>query len=79
MNRIASGSYPNSISEVIYQGGQFTPAYSGALASALASGAGAGYVGAASDALAGSDPTNGCLYFNNHRGSGLQIGDHWFY
>jgi len=79
MNRIASGSFPGSISEVIYQGGQFTPAYSGALASALASGAGAGYIGAASDALAGNDPTNGCLYFNNHRGSGLQIGDHWFY
>ena len=79
MNRVASGSFPGSISDVIYQGGQFTPAYSGALASALASGAGAGYVGAASDALAGSDPTGGCLYFNNHRGSGLKIGDHWFY
>ena len=79
MNRVASGSFPGSISDVIYQGGQFTPAYSGALASALASGAGAGYIGAASDALAGSDPTGGCLYFNNHRGSGLKIGDHWFY
>ena len=79
MNRVASGSFPGSIRDVIYQSGQFTPAYSGALESAIASGAGSGYIGAASEALAGSDPTGGCLYFNNHRGSGLQIGDHWFY
>ena len=38
MNRVYSSSFPNSISEVIYQSGQFTPAYSGALSSALASG-----------------------------------------
>ena len=79
MNRIASGAFPNSIREVIYQSGQFTPAYSGALASALANGSGAGYVGAASDALAGSDPTGGALYFNVHQGSGKKIGAHWFF
>ena len=31
LNRVASPSFPDSISEVIYQSGQFTPAYSGAL------------------------------------------------
>ena len=77
MNRIASGSFPGSVSEVIYQSGQFTPAYSGALASALASGTGC--YDAASEALAGSDPTGGALYFNTSHGSGTKIGDHWFY
>jgi spore germination cell wall hydrolase CwlJ-like protein len=79
MNRIASSSFPNTISDVIYQSGQFTPAYSGSLASALASGAGSGYYDAAYEALAGSDPTGGALYFNTSHGSGVQIGAHWFY
>lgn len=77
MNRINSGSFPGSISEVIYQSGQFTPASSGALASALASGTGC--YDAASAALAGTDPTGGALYFNTSHGSGIKIGDHWFY
>ncbi len=79
MNRVYSGSFPNSISEVIYQSGQFTPASSGALSSALASGVGDTYYAAAADALAGSDPTGGALYFNTSHGSGVKIGDHWFY
>ena len=79
MNRVNSGSFPNSIYEVINQSGQFTPSYSGGLAAALANGSGAGYTGAASEAMAGVDPTGGCLYFNNHQGSGLHIGDHWFF
>ena len=29
MNRVKSGLYPNTISEVIYQSGQFTPAMTG--------------------------------------------------
>ena len=29
MNRVNSASYPNSIEEVIYQSGQFTPAMTG--------------------------------------------------
>ena len=79
MNRVRSGSFPNSIYEVINQSGQFTPSYTGVLAAALANGSGSGYTGAASEAMAGSDPTGGCLYFNNHQGSGLHIGDHWFF
>ncbi len=79
MNRVASGSFPNTISDVIYAGGQFTPAYSGALASALANGSGSGYISAASEAMAGSDPTGGALYFNTSHGSGTKIGAHWFY
>ena len=38
MNRVRSGSFPNTITEVIYQSGQFGPAMSGWLDSVLASG-----------------------------------------
>ena len=79
MNRVNSGSFPGTIKDVIYQSGQFTPAYSGALASALANGSGANYTGAASEAMAGSDPTGGALYFNVHQGTGIKIGAHWFF
>ena len=79
MNRVASSSFPNTISEVIYQSGQFTPAYSGALSSALANGVPSDCYSAAGDALAGSDPTGGALYFNTSHGSGVLIGAHWFY
>ena len=79
MNRISSSAFPNTIRDVIYQAGQFTPAYSGALAAALNNGSGAGYINAANDALAGSDPTDGALYFNVHQGTGKKIGAHWFF
>ena len=65
MNRVRSGVYPNSISEVIYQSGQFTPAMTGWLDSVLASD---GYTNsamqAAADALAGSNPIGDMLYFD---------------
>lgn len=79
MNRVRSGVYPNSISEVIYQPGQFGPAMSGWLDSIYACG---GYTDtamqAAADALAGSNPIGECLYFGcgNY---GIQIGDHFFH
>ena len=38
MNRVASSSFPNTISEVLNQPGQFTPASAGTLQAALASG-----------------------------------------
>lgn len=79
MNRVNSGVYPNTIRGVIYQSGQFTPAMTGWLDSVLASG---GYTDsamqAAADALAGSDPVEGCLYFSTG-GWGTQIGDHYFH
>lgn len=79
MNRVKSGSYPDTIEEVIYQSGQFTPAMTGWLDSVLADG---GYTDsamqAAEDALAGSNPVGDCLYFSTG-GYGLQIGDHYFH
>lgn len=79
MNRVRSGVYPNSISEVIYQSGQFGPAMSGWLDSVYASGS---YTDtamqAAADALAGSNPIGDCLYFGCGD-YGIQIGDHFFH
>lgn len=79
MNRIRSGVYPNSVSEVVYQSGQFGPAMTGWLDSVLASG---GYTDsamqAAADAIAGANPIGDCLYFGNGNW-GIQIGDHFFH
>ncbi len=79
MNRVRSGAYPNSISSVIYQSGQFGPAMTGWLDSVLYSG---GYTQtayqAAGDALAGVNPIGDCLYFGNGNW-GIQIGDHFFH
>ena len=65
MNRVKSAVYPNSISEVVYQSGQFGPAMTGWLDSVRYS---AGYtpsaMQAAIDALSGSNPIGDCLYFD---------------
>lgn len=79
MNRVNSGSFPNSISEVVYQGGQFSPVSNGALSSVQASGARSDCYEAAQAALAGENPVGGCLYFNSGSGRGTQIGNQHFY
>lgn len=79
LHRVASGSFADSIRGVIYQSGQFTPAYSGALDSALANGVPSDCYEAAQAALNGEDPVPGALYFNTGSGRGVKIGDHQFY
>lgn len=79
LNRVRSSVYPNSISEVIYQSGQFGPAMSGWLDTVRASGSyTATAMQAAADALAGSNPIGDCLYFGCGD-YGIQIGDHFFH
>lgn len=79
MNRIKSSSYPDTMGEVIYQSGQFSPAMSGWLDRVRAN---QGYteaaMQAAEDALAGSNPIGDCLYFSVG-GYGTRIGDHLFH
>lgn len=79
MNRVRSGAYPDSIAEVIYQSGQFTPAMTGWLDTVLAE---RSYTDsamqAAADALSGSSPVGDLLYFDCG-GYGYQIGDHYFH
>ena len=77
MHRVYSDSFPNNIYDVIYQSGQFTPAYSGVLANAMANGVPSDCYEAAQAALSGEDPVPGMLYFNTAYGS-VKIGDHWF-
>ena len=79
MNRIKRSSYPDTMEEVIYQSGQFSPAMSGWLDRVRAN---QGYteaaMQAAEDALAGSNPIGDCLYFSVG-GYGTRIGDHLFH
>lgn len=80
MNRLKSGSFPNTISGVVYQSGQFSPVANGALSRALANGNYANCTSAAQAALAGSDNTGGAKFFHRVNGdAGLVIGNHVFY
>lgn len=80
LNRVKSASFPNSISGVVYQSGQFSPVANGALARALANGNYQHCTSAAQAALAGSDNTGGAKFFHRVNGAaGLVIGNHVFY
>lgn len=80
LNRVKSSSFPNSISGVVYQSGQFSPVANGALARALANGNYRHCTSAAQAALAGSDNTGGAKFFHRVNGAaGLVIGNHVFY
>lgn len=81
INRIRSAAYPNTMSGVIYQSGQFTPAGSGRLATRLAMGAPSICYQAADEAMAGATPVGNCLYFRTviPQINGQIIGDHVFY
>ena len=69
LNRVASASFPNTISGVIYQSGAFSCVSNGAINNTPDSTA----IRAALDALNGWDPTGGCLYYYNPRATG----DRW--
>lgn len=79
MNRVRSSQFPNTISEVIYQSGQFSPVASGKLASVLSRGASQACYDAARDVFAGANTVGNCLYFHAGGGSGLTIANQTFY
>ncbi len=80
LNRVKSSSFPNSISGVVYQSGQFSPVANGALSRALSNGNYSHCTSAAQAALAGSDNTGGAKFFHRVNGAaGLVIGNHVFY
>ena len=78
MNRVKSASQPNTITEVVYAKGQFSPVRNGSLQRALSSDkADAACYQAA---LAGAQPVGGKLFFRRNNGrSGQVIGHHVFY
>ena len=81
MNRVKSASQPNTITEVVYAKGQFSPVRNGSLQRALSSDkADAACYQAAIEALAGAQPVGGKLFFRRNNGrSGQAIGHHVFY
>jgi spore germination cell wall hydrolase CwlJ-like protein len=81
MNRVKSASQPNTITEVVYAKGQFSPVRNGSLQRALSSDkADADCYQAAIEALAGAQPVGGKLFFRRNNGrSGQVIGHHVFY
>ena len=81
MNRVKSASQPNTITEVVYAKGQFSPVRNGSLQRALSSDkADASCYQAAIEALAGAQPVGEKLFFRRNNGrSGQVIGHHVFY
>ena len=81
MNRVKSASQPNTITEVVYAKGQFSPVRNGSLQRALSSDkADATCYQAAIEALAGAQPVGDKLFFRRNNGrSGQVIGNHVFY
>lgn len=80
MNRLRAG-YAGSISGVIYQRGQFSPAASGKLESVLRSGVRSSCLQAAQEAINGADNVNGAKNFKNAASgqAGIVIGNHVFF
>lgn len=79
LNRVRSGIFPGTISDVIYAKGQFGPAITGKLGRVMAGGKTTESCRQAAEAaLAGENPIGDALYFGN--GSyGKRIGGHWFH
>lgn len=81
VNRMRSGRFPNTVSGVIYQKGQFTPASSGKLARVAAKGPSSSCIQAAQEALNGADNTGGAVSFRRASTgrAGVVIGHHVFF
>ena len=80
LNRVKSSYFPNTISGVIYQSGQFSPVASGRLAYRLEAGVNSTCLQAAQEVLNGNITVT-CLYFRRNTGAiaGTVIGNHVFY
>lgn len=81
MNRVKSGAYPNTIKDVIFASGQFTPAGSGKLGRLISSGKiKSTCIQAAQDAIAGVSPVGSATHFRR-AGSreGIIVGAHVFW
>ena len=82
INRLLSARYPDTLTGVIYQRGQFSPAGSGRLAIALAQNkATSSCYQAADEAMSGVTNVGTCVYFRTpiEGLTGIQIGHHIFY
>lgn len=80
LNRVKSSYFPNTISGVIYQSGQFSPVASGRYEYRLQAGVNEECMRAAQEVLDGNITLN-CLFFRTNNGiiTGIVIGNHVFY
>lgn len=80
MNRVSNPRYPNTVTEVVFQNGQFTPVRNGSYVRANVS---PSTLEAVTRALSGEDYSQGALYFNSagtiNRTMIFQHGGHRFY
>ncbi len=74
LNRVRSGEFPNTISEVVYQSGQFSPVQDGSLYSCRVTDE---TVACVNRALQGEDYSQGALYFMNRSGARSKA-SRWF-
>jgi spore germination cell wall hydrolase CwlJ-like protein len=82
INRVLSGVFPDTLSGVVYQRGQFSPVGSGRLALALSAGkATDSCYQAAREAMSGYTNVGNCVFFRTPVPGleGIQIGGHIFY
>lgn len=84
MNRVSSPAFPNSITDVVYAGGQFEPVWSGRLDAVLASGASDLAYTVAQDAINGARlaSVQDCYYFLYAGATdrpGVNIGNNLFF
>jgi len=81
MNRVRSGGYPNTITDVIYASGQFVPASKGKMESLILNGnIKPSCVQAANEVISGTCNVGDALHFRRNNGrAGLVIGNHVFY
>ncbi len=86
MNRVNSGRYPNTITDVVYQKGQFPGAHNGILKRILSRGPRQDCIQVAQDAISGKNNAAGYLGFCSVHSSTYKkystytlIGSHYFY
>ncbi len=84
MNRVSSSKFPNSISGVVYQSGQFSPTWTGKLKRVLASGASSIAYKVAQDAMNGArlDKVSHCYFFltaSSTNRNGINVGGNLFF
>lgn len=80
MNRVKSGGYPNTIAEVIYASGQFTPALNGKVEKVYNGTVKDSCLQAAQEALDGNTNVGEATHFRRAGNrEGLVIGNHVFY
>ena len=80
MNRVRSAAFPNSIADVIYASGQFTPAMTGRLQEVYNGSGCASCTQAAEEAIAGNTNIGESKYFRRAgKREGIEIGNHVFW